>query len=286
MGDVRSAYLRARDLAHALDALATSALVPLAGGTDVLPARVGRDRHAAVLDIGALDDLRFVRRDADGIHLGALTTWHDVIVAGLPTGLAAFVAAAREVGSTQIQRAGTIAGNLCNASPAADGVPPLLALDAEVELASVGGRRRLPLTDFLTGYRSTARRADELVVAVHVPVDALDHASAFVKLGSRSSLVISIAMVAAVLDVRDGRLEDVRVAVGACSPVARRLAGVEAALSGAAPDEVAERVTDVGPELAPIDDVRGSADYRRDVVRRLVIDAVDHAVAARAAVVA
>lgn len=277
MGDVRSAYVCARDLPHALEALAAAPLVPLAGGTDVYPARVGRDGHAGVLDLGGLDELRSLELDDEGLHLGALTTWHDLIVADLPRGLAGLVAAAREVGSTQIQRAGTIVGNLCNASPAADGVPPLLTLDAEVELASVAGRRRLALPDFLTGYRATARRADELVVAVHLPPSALEHASAFVKLGSRRYLVISIAMVAVALDVRDGRLRDVRIAVGACSPVARRLPALEAALEGAAPEDVADRLRGVEPDLAPIDDVRGSAGYRLEVAARLVERAIEGA---------
>lgn len=277
MGDVRSAYLCARDLPHALEALAAAPLVPLAGGTDVYPARVGRDGHAGVLDLGGLDELRSLELDDEGLHLGALTTWHDLIVADLPRGLAGLVAAAREVGSTQIQRAGTIVGNLCNASPAADGVPPLLTLDAEVELASVAGRRRLALPDFLTGYRATARRADELVVAVHLPPSALEHASAFVKLGSRRYLVISIAMVAVALDVLDGRLRDVRIAVGACSPVARRLPALEAALEGAAPEDVADRLRGVEPDLAPIDDVRGSAGYRLEVAARLVERAIEGA---------
>lgn len=274
MGDVRSAYLCARDLPHALEALAESPLVPLAGGTDVYPARVGRDGHPGVLDLGRLDELRSIALDDAGLHLGAMTTWHDLIVADLPRGLDGLVAAAREVGSTQIQRAGTIAGNLCNASPAADGVPPLLTLDAEVELASLGGRRRLALSDFLTGYRATARRADELVVAVHVPAAALEHASAFVKLGSRRYLVISIAMVAVALDLVEGRLHDVRIAVGACSPVARRLPALEATLEGAVPEELTVRLAGVELGLSPIDDVRGSAGYRLEVAARLVERAV------------
>lgn len=277
MGDVRSAYTCARDLPHALEVLAAAPLVPLAGGTDVYPARVGRDGHAAVLDLGRLDELRFIERDADGLHLGALTTWHDLIRTDLPRGLHGLVAAAREVGSTQIQRAGTIAGNLCNASPAADGVPPLLTLDAEVELASLAGRRRLALDEFLTGYRATARRPDELVVAVHLPSAALEHASAFVKLGSRRYLVISIAMVAVAFDLAEGRLDDVRIAVGACSPVARRLGALEAALEGAAPEGIRDRLDGVDLGLAPIDDVRGSAGYRVEVAARLVERAVEAA---------
>ena len=136
----------------------------------------------------------------------------------------------------QIQNAGTIGGNLCNASPAADGVPPLLALDAEVELASAAGTRRLPLAAFLHGPRRTARRPDELLTAVLIPAAATEGRSAFLKLGARRYLVISIAMVAARLATADGRVTAAALAVGACGPVATRLPAVEAALVGHPPD--------------------------------------------------
>ena len=138
----------------------------------------------------------------------------------------------------QVQNRGTIVGNLCNASPAADGVPNLLALDAVVELASVRGTRRVPVAAFVTGNRATVRAADELVTGLFVPDPAAGgrgrrRRSTFLKLGARAYLVISIAMVAAVL-VRDadGRITSARVAVGACSAVAQRLAALEAELAG------------------------------------------------------
>jgi CO/xanthine dehydrogenase FAD-binding subunit len=278
VGDARSPYLLASDLQHALTTLAARPMVPLAGGTDVYPARVGRDAHPPVLDLHGLDELRGIERTPEGLRIGALTTWSALQQADLPAGLRALALAAREVGAVQIQNAGTLAGNLVNASPAADGVPPLLAVDASVELASVHGTRRLPLTEFLTGYRATARRQDELVTAVHVPAAALDHASAFVKLGSRRYLVISIVMVSVALRVVDGRIDDPRLAIGACSPVARRLADLELALAGTeagdAVDALAPLVAEVGLDLSPIDDVRGSADYRREVTVRLLERAV------------
>lgn len=280
MGDVRSGYLRASDLDHALHALAEQPLVPLAGCTDVYPARIGRDGHPPVIDIAGLSELRGIDRDDAGVRIGALTTWSDLVHAELPPGLRALAEAAREVGAVQVQNAGTLGGNLVNASPAADGVPPLLVMDAEVELASLSGRRRLPLTAFLTGYRSTQRRPDELLTAVLVPDRALEHPSAFVKLGSRRYLVISIAMVAVALRVQEGHLSDVRVAVGACSPVARRATDVEVALEGAPLDQVADRVRSTGFDLRPIDDVRGSAGYRSEMAGRLTIRAIERATAA------
>ena len=185
------------------------------------------------------------------------------------------------VGGRQVQVAGTIGGNLCNASPAADGVPPLLALGAQVELVSASGTRRLGLEAFLLGPRQTALRPDEVLAAVLIPEDALRGRSAFVKLGARSHLVISIAMVAARLVVRDGRVAEAAIAVGACSPVAVRLPLVERSLQGVAVDRAAGTVaaSDVQAALSPIDDVRATADYRRGAAVELVRRAVAGALA-------
>jgi len=259
------------DLAAALE-MKAGGLTVLAGGTDVYPSHVGRPLEP-VLDISGLSELRGIAETPDGYRLGALTRWADVVAAPLPSGFDGLRAAAREVGSVQVQAAGTIGGNLCNASPAADGVPPLLTLDASVELASVSGTRVLPLEGFITGYRQTALAPDELLVAVLVPREMAEARAAFAKLGLRSYLVISIVMVAATIAVgSDGRIERARVAVGACSPVARRLNDLEAELAGRSTEE------DLGalarPEhlsaLTPIDDVRATADYRRDAALTLV----------------
>ena len=223
-----------------------------------------------VLDIGAIAALRGITADAHGWQLGATTTWSELIEADLPPLFDGLKQAAREVGGRQIQNAGTLAGNICNASPAADGVPCLLALDAEVEIAGPV-IRRLPLRQFITGVRCTALAPGEIVVALHVPRPRHDARSAFVKLGARRYLVISIAMAAATLEIADGRVASARVAVGACSPVAERLPLLEAALVGTPCDRLADRVeaAHLAP-LSPIDDVRGSASYRQDVVVTLL----------------
>ena len=172
------------------------------------------------------------------IRIGAATTWTDIVKAPLPAAFDALKQAAREVGSIQIQNRGTIGGNLCNASPAADGVPPLLALDATVELASARGRRLMPLSSFITGYRATALAQGEILSAVFVPSRSPQARSAFVKLGARRYLVISILMAAALVERDgDGRISRVAIAVGAASPVARRLPELEAALAGLDPGE-------------------------------------------------
>ncbi|MGH6945332.1 MAG: FAD binding domain-containing protein, partial [Geminicoccaceae bacterium] len=210
-------------------------LAVLAGGTDHYPARVGRPLDENVLDISALAALRGIEEYDDHFRIGALATWREIALARLPPWFDGLKLAAREVGGLQIQNVGTIGGNLCNASPAADGVPPLLAMDAEVELAAEGHLERRPLKGFILGNRKTARTADQLLTAILVPKPRAARAAGhFLKLGARRYLVISIVMVAANLEVDDGRLiASARIAVGACSPVARRLPEAERALRGA-----------------------------------------------------
>ena len=263
-------YLRPTSLDDALQALARPWTV-LAGGTDFYPARVGRAIDENVLDIGGIDALRGITAGPNGWRLGATTTWSELLDADLPSLFDGLKQAAREIGGRQIQNTGTIAGNLCNASPAADGVPPLLALDATVELAGRAGARRLPLASFITGNRRTVLAPGELLVAIHVPKPAGDARSAFLKLGARRYLVISIAMAAATLEIEHGRIIAARVAVGACSAVAQRLPALEAALAGAPVDSLATRVeaSQLAP-LSPIDDVRGSAGYRLDATMTLL----------------
>lgn len=258
-------YLRPHRLEDALSALVRPHTV-LAGGTDFYPARVGRTIDEDVLDIGGIDTLRGIVVGATGWRLGATTTWSELIEADLPPLFDGLKQAAREIGGRQIQNAGTLAGNICNASPAADGVPALLALDAEVEIAGTT-TRRLPLRQFITGVRRTALAPNELVVALHVPRPRHDAESAFLKLGARRYLVISIAMAAATLEFEDGRIAAARIAVGACSPVAERLPSLEQALIGMPRNRLAEHVDDAQlATLSPIDDVRGSASYRHDAV--------------------
>jgi CO/xanthine dehydrogenase FAD-binding subunit len=280
-----SMYLRPRSLDEALDALATTGAQILAGGTDVFPALGDRPQTRPFLDITALPELRGIGLEPDHVRIGATTTWTEIARADLPSGFDALRAAAREVGSLQIQNRGTIAGNLCNASPAADGVPPLLALEAEVELTSRTGRRRLPLREFISGYRRTERREDEIVTAVFVPRAMTDARSAFLKLGARRYLVISIVMVAAMLRTDEaGRIDAARVAVGSCSAVAQRLPALEAALVGrpAAPG-IGSAVTaaHLAP-LSPLDDVRATGAYRADAAQTLVARALEACVHERA----
>lgn len=271
----RLSYLRPRQLGAALEALSGGALTVLAGGTDLYAAREAITGD--VLDIGALDALRGIRFDSAGWHIGALTTWSALSRCPLPPMFDGLKAAAREIGGLQVQNRGTIGGNLCNASAAADGIPPLLALDATVELTSLAGRRELPMGQFLLGSRRTARRADELLTCVHVPVPGGTTRSLFRKLGARHHLVISIAAVAVSLTMDDsGRIARAGVAVGACAPAAIPLEGLAQALVGQPLHALRQvRITDEDlAALRPRDDIRATAVYRRDAVRTLLADAL------------
>jgi CO/xanthine dehydrogenase FAD-binding subunit len=265
-------YLRPVELDEALTALAARPRVVLAGGTDYYPARVGRPVDDDVLDITGLSSLQAIAQRDGFWRIPALATWSDVIAADLPLLFDGLKLAAREVGGVQIQNAGTVCGNLCNASPAADGIPNLLALDTRVELASAAGRRVLPVAEFVTGNRRTARRPDELVTALLVPAPKQPARSTFLKLGARKYLVISIVMVGAVVETDGDKIAAARIAVGSCSAVAKRLPDLEQRLVGhklspALADIV--QASDLSP-LSPIDDVRGTAAYRSDAALTLV----------------
>lgn len=263
-------------LQTALEILSERAVPVIAGGTDVYPALADSAPPVAYVDIRQLAELRDIHHlDTGGVKIGAGASWMDLQRAKLPAAFEGLRAAAKEVGSVQIQHRATVVGNLCTASPAGDGVPPLLTLDARIHLASLDSTRQMPLSEFILGPRQTARRSDELVVAIEVPATHPATVSGFAKLGSRKYLVISIAMVAMTLTAdASGHVNRVAIAVGACSPVAQRLPRLESRLLGCSLQEPQslQRCIDADcfDVLAPIDDVRGSAGYRLQAVQALV----------------
>jgi CO/xanthine dehydrogenase FAD-binding subunit len=275
---INTLYFRPATLDEAVHLLAANRAQILSGGTDFFPALGEKQVTGPILDISGLREIKGIAVTPDFIRIGGLTTWTEVIAAPLPRCFDALKSAAREVGGIQIQNRGTVAGNLCNASPAADGVPPLLALGAEVELISAAGMRRIPLAQSIVGNRQTLRHADEILARVVVPRGLEDAASTFLKLGARRYLVISIAMVAAIVKTDGaGFVADARVAVGSCSVKARRLAALELALMGLPARRGLGAVVSrehLKP-LSPIDDVRATADYRTDAARTLVARALD-----------
>jgi CO/xanthine dehydrogenase FAD-binding subunit len=270
-------YARPSNLDDALALLAESGARIIAGGTDIYPGAGERPLQGGYVDVSNISALRGVRLDGDSVRIGAATTWSDIARADLPPAFDALKVAARDVGAVQIQNRGTIAGNLCNASPAADGAPPLLILDAEVELASRRGTRRLPLDVFIDGVRRTLLAPDEVMIAIVTPLPASTMRSAFFKLGARRYLVISIAMVAVALDVVEGIVRDARIAVGACSAVAQRMRQAERRLIGAPASSGLGALIEAKDllQLTPIDDIRASADYRHDAALTLLRRAID-----------
>ncbi len=276
-------FFRPTSLAEALTIRASGPVRILSGGTDFYPGLRDRPVTFPVLDVSAIEGLRHVERDNGFVSIGANATWADVTRAKLPKAFDGLKLAARDVGSVQIQNRGTVAGNICNASPAADGVPPLLTLDAEVELASARDMRRVPLSQFIHGNRKTALAQDEIVTRIMIPEAAALGVSSFQKLGARKYLVISIAMVAVRLVVTRKVITDAAIAIGSCSEVAQRLPDLERAVLGHSANQIS--ALDITPnvltELSPIDDVRATAAYRHHAAASLVRSALVAAMSAQ-----
>ena len=270
-------FLRPGSLNEALEALAQTHGTILSGGTDLFPATTASQLPGTVIDISRISELRGIQFSEGAIRIGARTTWTEVASAPLPPGFDGLRAAAREIGGIQIQNQGTVGGNICNASPAADGVAALIALDAEVTLASHTASRTIPVADFIQGNRTTARQSHEILSSVQIPRHWDNAASSFLKLGARRYLVISIVMVAANLLVSRGGVSKAAICVGSCSSKALRLRALERALVGASPSTQLSRL--IQPEhfsgLSPIDDVRATAAYRREASQTLVRRAIE-----------
>ncbi len=240
-------------------------LVPLAGGTDLFVAlNGGASVGKRFLDLWALDELRGISKKKGGkrarLSFGALTTYTDCIRSrAVQKHLPILVEAAREVGGVQIQNRGTLAGNIGNGSPAGDSLPVLMAAEAQVILESRRrGERAVPLSEFYTGYRKTVREPDELIVRIDARVPRGEQR--FRKVGTRAAQAISKVVLAAV---------GTRVALGSVAPVVMRLHKIEeyAAGGGRDPETVSALLAE---SIAPIDDVRSTAEYRRRVAENLV----------------
>src|SRR5262245_24108077 len=259
-----------RSLADALKMLRDEdALTPMAGCTDLYVAlNFGTLKDRRFLNLWGLDELRRIAVRGNRLSIGAMTTHADLIAsAHVAKRLPMLAAAAREIGGVQIQNRGTIGGNVANASPAGDTLPVLAAVDATVVLRAAGGTRRVPFSQFYTGYRRTVRRADELIVAFEIePVRGRQW---FRKVGTRVGRAISKVVMAEVVG------DDPRVAIGSVAPTVLRLTRTEAAIArGASADEVRDSLL---AEIAPIDDVRSTAEYRRRVAANVLARALESA---------
>jgi CO/xanthine dehydrogenase FAD-binding subunit len=239
-------------------------LTALAGCTDIyVNLHFGTAKERRYIDLWPISELRGIAADGDRLRLGALTTYTQLIGSPLVRKrLPMLAAAAREIGGRQIQHRGTIGGNIANASPAGDSLPVFAAVDATIVLQSAGAERRVSFADFYTGYRASVRRGDELIVAVEIPPVA--GKQYWRKVGTRRAQAISKVMCAAV------RGPQVRIALGSVAETIVRVPRTEAVLSGGGTVEEAQRV--LRAEITPIDDIRSTAEYRREVSANLIAD--------------
>jgi CO/xanthine dehydrogenase FAD-binding subunit len=272
-------FYTANTLDELLRLLAQTGGRVIAGGTDVLvQAQRGVFPASVLVDASRVRELRFIRQEGETVHIGALTTYADMLASPLLREAApALVAAAATVGAPQTRARGTLGGNIANASPAGDTLPPLLTLDATVRLVRLGGERTMPLADVLRGPRQTCLEPGEIIHSVAFRRLPEPTGAAFLKLGNRQGMAIAVVNAAAVLTLGgDGRLGTARVALGAVAPTPVRSPHAEAILRG---QPLSEEVFQAAAravlyDIAPISDVRGSADYRRKAAARLTARAL------------
>jgi CO/xanthine dehydrogenase FAD-binding subunit len=259
----RLSLVEPRSLRHALRLMHEQRrLVPLAGCTDVYvglnDGALGATRY---LNLWPLDELRVIEPRGPALFIGALATYTSLIAsADVRRALPMLVAASREIGGRQIQNRGTLGGNIANGSPAGDALPVLAAAEATVVLGSAGGTRRVSFTGFYTGYRATVMRPDELILGVEVP--RVEGRQWFCKIGTRGAQAISKVVMAGVRAPRP------RIAFGSVAPTVVRVPKTESALAGGATLDEAKAI--LMTEIAPIDDIRSTAAYRRHVSKVLL----------------
>lgn len=275
------------DIEGALAALAESesdtSVVPLCGGTNTMVDL--RSRSVApdtLVQLGKLPELRGIKEEDGKVIVGGTTTVSDLLRhPDMPRLGAAIVDAAKVFAGQMVRNAATIAGNICCGSPAADLVPPLLALDAVVTLQSKEGSREVPLSDFYTGYKQNVRQPNELITQVSWPVPAANSTNTFYKLARRKGDAITIVGVAVSMTVEQGKCEQVRIALGSVSPYVKRATQAEAFLQGQAltPELIQQAAESAVDESSPVDDVRATAEYRKHGVltltRRLLTQALE-----------
>lgn len=277
--------LTPHNLAEALEMLHQNdpELKVVAGGSDVIvQLRDGVLRASKLLNILSLKELRYIRMTGGQIHIGALTTYSDIIHHDLTRNHAwILVEAARQIGAVQLQNTATIGGNLGNASPAGDSLPPLYALDATVVTCSKAGEREIPIEQFFTGYRKLALSPEELIEDIYFNSLDSDDRGAYLKLGLREANAISIVDVAVALRAKkpDNSFGKIWIALGAVAPTIRRARKCEQALLNKplTSDLLKQASALAAEDAAPIDDIRGSAEYRKDAVVSLVYQALHEA---------
>lgn len=280
-------YHRPTELTEALKLLAElkEGYRIIAGGTDLVPAArrggVSLPNHTHIIDISSIKELDYIVKDDGMIRIGAVTRVSEIGVSTVVKEHVPIVAdAASQLGSLQVRNLGTIGGNLCNASPAADTAPPLLVLDAKVNVRSIDGQRLVPVTELFTGPGKTILAPGEILAEIQIPITEATAGSCFIKLGRRNAFTLSIVSVATLVKVKDGIFDDVRIALGAVAPTPIRASKAEEYLKG---KRMSEQVIDEGAkivagEVKPISDVRASEEYRRDMSYILTKRAINRSV--------
>jgi carbon-monoxide dehydrogenase medium subunit len=241
----------------------------VAGCSNVLPYIKDKKLPAKLLlDISGIEELNYVKESEGKIYIGAGTTISDLINSKIiREECNVLYQAAEEFADPTVRNSATIGGNLSDASPAADVAPPLLVLDAVLEVESMDGKREISLKDFFVGPRKTILHDDEMITSIKIKDDSINKNGCFIKLGLRQAMAISLATVALILEVEKDKVTDVRIAMGSIAPIPLRLIKVEGFLKNKKINDelIEEAVKKVREEVKPIGDVRASAEYRRYV---------------------
>ena len=274
-------YFQPNDLNSALDVLQNNSDLTIAAGcTDLFPITNNMSLDKNILDITNIKSIKGFQFNSKETKIGSATTWTDIINENLPSCYDMLKACAKEVGSIQIQNLGTIGGNICNASPAADSIPCLLALDAKLELSSANNQRIIPIDEFILGSRKTKLEQGEILTSIIIPKEKENGSSSFRKIGARKYLVISISMVACRILISNNIIEDISISVGSCSEVAKRIFSIERQLIKKDINEDIFNQVDFSQlkEISPITDIRSTHVYRLKASQSLIKDVVKDAI--------
>jgi carbon-monoxide dehydrogenase medium subunit len=267
-----ASYIKPKNLGEALRALEEPGASPIAGGTDlILLMRDGIFQPRVLVDISQLEELQGIRENGEFLEIGAATKLKEIAESeSIPYCLKK---GAKLVGSSQIRNLGTIGGNICNASPSGDTLPPLIVLEGQLVLESSSGKREVPVESFFTGPKKTVRNAKELLTKIRIPKKNLAKNTAFAKIGSRNGMIIAQVNGAISCFLNNSRLSEVRLAFGSVAPIPIRTKKAENLLEEESLSEFPARVLSaIQEEIRPISDQRGSAEYRRALIKAIFFE--------------
>jgi carbon-monoxide dehydrogenase medium subunit len=253
-------------------------VTPVIGGTDLMIAmRNGVSVPSHVVDLNKISELNYVKEEEGIIRIGATATHAQVANSSFVSRVHSLVDSVSRIGSPQIRNRGTITGNICNASPAADSAPPLLVHLAEVEIQSLTGKRVIPITDLFAGPKINSLEMGELLTEIRIPVPPAGSASSFMRIGRRKAFTLSVVSAAAYIQMEGETCTDAKVAFGSVAITPIRVPEAESLLPGSKLDEETVKAASkaVYEAVKPITDVRGTAEYRKDMCPVLMRRAID-----------